>query len=206
MQMQKRLRTYFLAGLGFLLPIGIAFLFLKALFLVISGVTRPFFVFIFSHYAPEAEIDVLVRLASFVTTILLVLGVGFIVTRLFGKTFVKQVDNLFSKIPVIAEIYDAVKKLTGLLASEEGFEKRFRRVVLIEYPRKGLFSLGLVTSEDFTKAEKVLKQSIMVVFIPTPPNPVNGMLVLVPKDEIIPLDLRVDEAIRIIFSIGLAAS
>ena len=204
--MQKRLRTYFLAGLGFLLPIGIAFLFLKALFLVISGVTRPFFVFIFSHYAPEAEIDVLVRLASFVTTILLVLGVGFIVTRLFGKTFVKQVDNLFSKIPVIAEIYDAVKKLTGLLASEEGFEKRFRRVVLIEYPRKGLFSLGLVTSEDFTKAEKVLKQSIMVVFIPTPPNPVNGMLVLVPKDEIIPLDLRVDEAIRIIFSIGLAAS
>lgn len=204
--MQKKLRTYFLAGLGFLLPIGIAYIFLKGLFFLISSVTRPFFVLLFSHYAPRASIDALVHLAGFVTTIALVLIMGFAVTHLLGKAFVGWVDKLFAKIPVIAEIYGAVRKLTAMFASEEGFEKRFRRVVLVEYPRKGLFSMGLVTAEDFLSAEKATGQDLVVVFIPTPPNPVNGLLVAVPKSELISLDLRVDEAIRIIFSIGLAAS
>lgn len=204
--MQKKLRLYFLAGLGFLLPIGIAYIFLKGLFFLIAGVTRPFFTFIFSHYAPQAKVETLAHFAGFVTTIALVLIVGFAVTHLLGKAFVVGVDKLFAKIPVIAEIYAAVRKLTGMFTSEEGFEKRFRRVVLVEYPRKGLFSMGLVTAEDFLSAEEATGEDLVVVFIPTPPNPVNGLLVAVPKSEVIALDLRVDEAIRIIFSIGLAAS
>lgn len=204
--MQRRLRTYFLAGLGFLLPIWVAFIFLKGLFYIISGVTRPIFAYIFSKYIPIVDVEALVRLAGFITTIALVFVLGFAVSKILGKAFVGQVDSLFAKIPVIAEIYAAVRKLTAMLASEEGFGKRFRRVVVVEYPKDGIYSMGLVTSEDFVQAEKATGKDLVVVFIPTPPNPVNGLLIMVPREKIIPLEMRVDEAIRIIFSIGLAAS
>ena len=92
-----------------------------------------------------------------------------------------------------------------MLGDQGGLEKRFQRVVLIEWPKPGAYSMGLVTSELFEAAKRSTGKELIVVFIPTPPNPINGFLVMVPREGVTALDLRVDEAIRIIFSIGLAA-
>ncbi|MBI4064456.1 MAG: DUF502 domain-containing protein [Elusimicrobia bacterium] len=192
-----------MAGLAFLLPIGIVFFILHTVFLLVSGLAEPFLRPLLAPTMGGAA--VFIRLISFAVTLLFVLAVGFAVSRLVTKALLVKVDELFNRLPFVAEIYIAVKKLTELFASHEGLEKRFRRVVLFEWPKEGVYSMGLVTSELFEEAKRSTGRELAVVFVPTPPNPVNGLLMMVPKDKIIPLDIGVDEAIRIIFSIGLIA-
>lgn len=199
--MNHHLRNYFLAGLGFLLPFGIAFVLLKAIFLVVSGVTHPFL----AGYMSGPAAGFLDRLVSFVVTLALVTLTGFIISKVVGRSFVKRIDDLLSRVPIVAEIYGSVRKLTSMLSGHDGFEKRFQRVVLVEWPKSGAYSMALVTSEIFEAARRSAGKELMVVFVPTPPNPVNGLLLMVPANSVIPLDLRVDEAIRIIFSLGLSA-
>lgn len=201
-----RLRTYFLAGLGFLLPIWIAYLFVKALFFLISGSAAPFLRVLVRLFWSGPYVGILVRIASFVLTVIFITASGYIVSKILGHAFVRRVDLLFARIPLIAEIYGAVKKLTEMVTGSESIEKKFHRVVLVEYPREGIYSMGLVTAEEFKRASNIVGQDLVMVFVPTPPNPINGLLILVPRSKIMPLDMRVDEAVRMIFSIGFAAN
>ncbi|MBI4368893.1 MAG: DUF502 domain-containing protein, partial [Elusimicrobia bacterium] len=200
-----RWRNYFIAGAAFLFPFGVIYLLVSALFLGVSGFAKPFLEPLFHQFFPWARTEFLIRLVGFAATLGLVTAMGFVVVRVLGKTFVDKLDHLVARLPLLAEVYSAVRKLTSLLASNGDRDSRFRRVVLVEWPKEGVYSMGLVTAEVFQKAKDATGQELAVVFIPTPPNPVNGLLIMVPAHKLTPLDVRVDEAIRIIFSIGLAA-
>jgi uncharacterized membrane protein len=203
--MQAKLRRYFLTGLGFLLPLSIAWIFLKALFYIVSGFAAPSLRPLFAWLFPAADVEILVRVVSILVTLGVVVLAGFAISEIFGHAVVERFDAWFKKFPGIGEIHSAVKKLASMVLSEEGFEKRFRSVVLAEWPYPGSYAMGLVTAEYFRQAKEDTGKELIVVFIPTPPNPINGILAMLPKERVTPLNMRVDEAIRVIFSIGLAA-
>ncbi|MBI4669365.1 MAG: DUF502 domain-containing protein [Elusimicrobia bacterium] len=205
MTARRKLRNYFLAGVAFLMPMAIAYVLLKAVFLIISGFAQPFLRPFFRLHFPWAGADFMIRLASFLVTVVFVTLIGFLVSRLLGKAFAAKVDQLFGRIPLVAEIYSAVRKLTTMLSEQKGMEKRFRRVVLVEWPKESSFSMGLVTAEVYGRVKQQTGKELAVVFVPTTPNPTSGFLIMAPPASLIALDLSVDEAVRYILSIGLTA-
>ncbi|MFC1521445.1 DUF502 domain-containing protein [Elusimicrobiota bacterium] len=204
--MWKWIRKNFITGMAFLLPISVAVVIITVLFNIVSGFARPFLKYGFEYFLPKAPADFLIRLASLLVTVFLVCLVGFIVSRIFGRAFTIRIDSLFARIPLVSSIYDAVKKLTALFISEDSFGKNFKRVVLLEFPRDGIYSFGFVTSENFTSGNDATGKKLLVIFVPTTPNPTNGYLTFVPEDKVISINLPLEEAVRIIFSAGLVAS
>ena len=110
-------------------------------------------------------------------------------------------DAIVARIPLVRSIYSAVKQVLHTIFSSDG--QAFRRVLLIEYPRKGLWSVAFQTAGGIKKAEAQLQQQLLTVFVPTTPNPTSGFLLMVNKDEVIELEMSVDSALRFVISLGV---
>lgn len=136
-----------------------------------------------------------------VVTIVLVLSIGFFTTTFIGRRIVEWAEGLFDKIPFVRTIYGGVKQIVEAIASQQA--QTFRQVVMVEYPRKGLFSLGFVTCDSKGEVQDADDRHLINVFIPTTPNPTSGMLIIVPQDDIINLAMTVEEGIKLIMSGGI---
>jgi uncharacterized membrane protein len=150
------------------------------------------------HRAVAVRVPPLVGL---VVSVLLVLTVGSFAGGLLGRTLLARGDRLLSRVPLVRSIYPYTKQLVDFFLAERSFE--FDTAVAVPYPRKGLYSLGFVTSASFETLRRATGKNLITVFVPSSPMPMTGYAIFVPAEEVVPLPITVDEALRTIVSGGV---
>jgi len=186
------IRNNFIAGILVLIPIGIT-LYLTLFLIKISSKIIPKEINP-NHYLPYDIPGLEILIAIFLITFIGWLSLSFIGKRLFNLF-----ENLLNKIPIIRTIYSAVEQLMDTFAKSKSNKKN---VVLVEYPRKGVYAVGFATKENTGEIKNKAGKELINVFVPTTPNPTSGFLLMFPKDEIIYLDLTFEEASKFIVSAG----
>ena len=199
MQMEKKrksilssFRNYFIAGIVVLIPIGIT-VYLTIFLINISSKILPKEINP-NHYLPYdiPGLEILISL-------LLITLIGWISLSFLGKRLLVIFNNVLKKIPILRTIYSAILQMTETFTKNDSNKKN---VVLIEYPRKGIWAVGFATKKNSTEMSEKTKKKLINVFVPTTPNPTSGFLLMVPEDEIIYLDLNFEEASKFIVSAG----
>ncbi len=191
---KKPLRRYFITGIIMIVPIWGTYLILKTLFVTLEGVLGNFMKTQELYYIPGFGILLLLAL---------IFSAGIFATNVFGKKLLQLWEKLLSQVPLVRNVYSMVKSVVGTLSFQSGESDNFSRVVLIEYPRRGLFTYGFVTSNMRGTIDRISMGRVLSVFIPTVPNPISGFLMLVPEEDVIPLTITVEDGMKIIFSVGL---
>ncbi|MCK9229314.1 MAG: DUF502 domain-containing protein [Syntrophales bacterium] len=193
--MKKSIKRVFITGLAALIPIGIVVYLLIFLVRMMKGLARA----LMSYF----QIDGLLPVPGieFVVLIVLIFLVGLIVRSYVGKKVVAWGETLLDKIPVVRTIYIASKQLTHAIFSEDSTS--FSRVVLIEYPRRGVYSIAFVSGITRGELQDKTRNRMINVFVPTTPNPTSGFLLLVPEEDTITLDMPIDHAFALIVSGGI---
>lgn len=192
--MSARLRRYFIAGLLVFLPLAVTYTVLAWLFALLDN---------FLGRVVTAWLGYKVPGLGLAATILVVFVMGAVVTNVLGRRLVGAFEAVLMRIPLARSIYSATKQV-----SDSIFNKRrgaFQRAVLVEWPRKGLYSVGFVTGESTGETQIKTPPRVFNVFIVTTPNPTTGFLILVPEEEIIPLDMSVEDALKLVISGGLVS-
>lgn len=193
-------RRAFLTGLLVLAPLGVTAWVFVWLFRTVDDWVRPLLLRIptVRDSLPEEGI---IGLGVLVAVIIVVL-VGLFANNLLGRTFFGTLDRLINRIPWIKGVYGATKEISGVVFSERG--RAFRQVVLFEYPRRGIYSIGFVTLEPGEDAAH--RNDYYHVFLPTSPNPTSGYFLLVPRDDAIQLSMTIEEGLKLIVSGGSVIS
>mgnify|MGYP006108048341 CR=1 FL=1 len=187
-----RLRNYFIAGIVVLIPLGIT-LYLTIFIINISSKILPKEINP-NHYLPY-DIPGLEILIAF----LLITFIGGLSLSFLGRRFLGIFNNLLKKIPILRTIYSAITQMTETFTKQQGGTKN---VVLIEYPRKGTWAVGFATKETTGEIDKKIGKNLVNVFVPTTPNPTSGFLLMIPKEDLIYLDMSFEEASKFIVSAG----
>ncbi|MBI5477189.1 MAG: DUF502 domain-containing protein [Ignavibacteriales bacterium] len=188
-------RTAFGRGLVVIVPVVITFWVLNMLFSAIDGIASPIFDRIFDRHIPGI---------GFITMIVLILIVGGLSGNLIARTIFRSFEKLISTVPLARTIYTAMKDIINAL--QPGKKGRsFREVVMIEYPRTGLHTIGFVTNEISIHEHQSMDEMISV-YIPNPPNPTSGFLVLVPRRSARVVDMTVEEGLKFVLSGGIVTS
>ena len=184
----RKLRGHFLAGLLITVPIGATILILLWIFNSIDNILQPIIQLVVGHP---------VRGIGFGITIVLIYIAGVIASNVFGKTLIRFGESLLAKVPLVRPLYSTIKQiLEGF--STQGKNGGFMQTVLLEFPRKGIWSIGFITSESPTQnGGRQLR-----VFIPTAPNPTTGFLQIVNEDDVVRTDIPVDKALTMVISAG----
>jgi uncharacterized membrane protein len=190
------LRRYLIAGLLVWLPIVVTVLILKFL---IDVVDRTLLL-LPAMAQPEILIGFRVPGLGFLLSGAVLLLTGMVVTNLLGRNMVKVWEGLLARIPVVRAIYSASKQLTETLFSGSG--KSFRKVVLVRYPHPGMWTLAFLTGDGLAEAKRKTGRDLVNVFVPTTPNPTSGFFLMVPREDMIELDMPVDVGIKLILSAG----
>lgn len=199
--LKNKLRTAFLAGLAVLVPIFFTFFTISFVVKKVDGVIIP----VLFRYLSKAGVPSLylrpIPGLGLILTLLFILAVGFFTTNFLGKKLIKAGEDVLEKIPFVRGLYLSAKQLveTVIFTSSTSF----RKVVLVEYPRKGIWSVAFITNKAEEELEKKTGKSSLTLFIPTSPNPTSGLMIVVPEDEVIPLDMSVEEGIKLVVSGGI---
>ncbi len=197
-------RTNFLAGLAIVLPAVISVAVLVWLFGTVANITDTLLFFLPKSITPRdagnGPMYWYYSLAAFALAVALICGVGIVARHYVGMRIIELVDTALLRIPLLNKIYGTVKQVNDAFSS--GNKTAFRTVVLVEFPRKGMHSIGFVTSEQHGEVQLKTAQHMVCVFVPTTPNPTSGFLVLVPEAEITKLDMSVADGIKYIISLG----
>ena len=187
-----KLRNYFFAGVVVLLPIGFT-LYLSKFLINISAKLVP------SGLNPNTYLSYSIPGLEIFLTFIFITIVGGLSLSFLGKKFLQIIDDLFKRIPILRTIYSAIGQMTESFTNQEGGRKR---VVLVEYPRKGSWAVGFATKENQGEIKNKTKKDLINVFVPTTPNPTSGFLLMFSKDEVIFLDMSFEEASKFIVSAG----
>lgn len=189
------LRRIFFTGLAFLIPIAITLYVIVAVFSFADGILGRFInKFLVKH------IGFSIPGLGIILFVVIVFAVGCVVHAWRRKIF-KYIESLFLRTPLVNKVYAAVKSIVDFLLFPPA--KTYKSVVLIEYPRKGIYSMGFITNDSFTHFNEKTKKRLYSVFIPTTPTPLSGFTVLSEEHELIFLDISVEEAMKFIISGGL---
>jgi len=146
-------------------------------------------------------INLIVPLAGLLITVTIILLIGFLMASLIGRSIVVGFEELVARLPIISNIYTAFKQLLEILFLKN--KESFSRVVLVEYPRKGVYSVGFVTSESNPQIAKSTGKEVINIYIPTALNIASGFLIVAPIDEVIPLNITVEEGLKLVISGGI---
>lgn len=195
--MMKRLRRYLVAGLLVWLPLGITVF----VFRLLIGLMDKSLVLIPRQYHPEELLGVGIPGLGVILTIILLLVTGVLTANIVGRSFVGGWESLMDRIPVARSIYSAAKNFAEIVFSDSG--KAFSKVLLVEYPRKGIYTLTFQTASDVGEIQGRTGEEVVACFVPTTPNPTSGFIIIVPKKDAIELDMEVDEAVKLIMSLGV---
>jgi uncharacterized membrane protein len=192
------LRKNFLTGLLVIVPLGLTYYVVSA----IVGTMDQFLAILPKTFHPDTYLPFPVPGLGMIFTLVIIQFAGFLGANLMGRSVVGFYERVLGRIPLVRGIYAAVKQVMEQLLSDRS--DRFRRVVLFEFPRKGIYSLGFVTGSVGAEiGEKTEGQGYLNVFIPCTPNPTSGFYLVVREDEMIPVDLSVEQAFKIILSGGM---
>jgi len=190
------LRRYLVAGLLVWVPVGVTLLIVG--FLV--DLMDQTLLLLPASIQPENLLGFRIPGLGLVLTGIVVLATGVIVTNLFGMQLITIGEKLLQRIPLVRSIYAAVKQVTESMFSSG---KSFRKVVLVEYPRKGMWSLAFQTGSGAEEIRDKTGQDVTNVFIPTTPNPTSGFFLMVPRAEVVELDMSIDDGLKMLLSVGV---
>jgi Uncharacterized conserved protein len=193
----KKLRTVIVAGLLVWIPLGLTIFVIKLL-IDLLGQT---YLLIPPALRPENLIGTEIPGIGVIVAIIVVLLTGLVTANYFGKSIVKAWDAFLDRIPLIRSIYSPLKKFSELVLSDQ--TQSFSKVLLIEYPRKGIYSLCFQTSKELGEVQNQDGEEMVCVYIPTTPNPTSGYIVLVPQNEVKELKMSVEDALKMIISLGV---
>ena len=196
----KRLRRYIVAGLLVWVPIGVT-VFVVRLF---AGILERL-VIIPPALEPENLLGVYIPYVDVVLTLIVAVTVlaftGLIVANYLGRQLVSFWEAILHRIPLVRSIYSASKNFAEVLFAETS--QSFKKVLLIEYPRKGVYSLCFQTATELQEVQARTNEPVVCVFVPTTPNPTSGYILMVPKKDIIELEMDVEAALKMIVSLGV---
>ena len=187
-----KLRNYFFTGVIVLIPIGFT-LYLSKFLINFSTKLVP------AGLNPNTYLPYAIPGIEIILTIIFITVVGGLSLSFLGKKFLQIIDDLFKRIPILRTIYSAIGQMTESFRSQDGNKKS---VVLLEYPRKGSWAVGFATKENTGEIKLKTKLDLVNVFVPTTPNPTSGFLLMIPKEDLIYLDMTFEEASKFIVSAG----
>ena len=187
-----KLRNNFIAGIVVLIPIGIT-LYLTLFFIRISGNIIP------KEINPNNYLPFNIPGVEIFVALIFITIIGWISLSFLGKKFFELFNNILKKIPILRTIYSAIGQMTESFTKSENKQKS---VVLLEYPRKGVWAVGFATKENEGIIKDKINQDLINVFVPTTPNPTSGFLLMVPKKDLIYLEVSFEQASKFIVSAG----
>jgi uncharacterized membrane protein len=190
------MRKYLIAGLLVWMPLGITFLVIRA----IVGFLDKTLLLLPEAYQPDNLLGFHVPGLGVVLAVVLVLATGMIVANLLGRRLVNAWESLLSRIPLVRTLYAGIKQIMEAVLATDA--KSFRRVLLVEYPRKGVWSLAFMTTDQLGEVQQKTEQDVISVFLPTTPNPTSGFVLMVPEHEVVYLDMSVEQGLKMIISMG----
>jgi uncharacterized membrane protein len=194
----RRLRNYFLTGVVVTGPIGITvWLALQVVNIIDGAVTN----LLPDRYSPENFLPVGVPGVGVLILLIGLTIIGFFTANLLGRTLIRFGERLVDRMPVVRSIYGALKQIFETVLAQSSTS--FREVVMVEYPRHGLWALAFVTGETKGEVQNLLTDDVVNIFLPTTPNPTSGFLLFVPRRTLIPLHMTVEEGIKLVISGGL---
>ena len=193
----KRLRRYIVAGILVWLPIGVTIFLVR----ILIGLLDRTMVLIPQKYQPEEYLGFAIPGLGIVLTILLLLITGVLAANIVGRSMVGLWESMLERIPVVRSVYSAAKNFAEIVFSDSS--QSFKKVLLIEYPRKGLYSLAFQTSSELGEVQGRTGEDVVCTFVPTTPNPTSGFIIIVTRKDVIELDMEVDEALKMIISLGV---
>jgi len=192
-----RLKRWFLAGIILLAPVLITFYLLAAVVRAMDGIIH----LIPASYQPAQLIGFNIPGLGLILTLLLVLLTGMIGASYIGRRMVRLGESVVNRIPLVRAVYGSLKHVLETILHNN--RDTFRRVVMIEYPRKGLYALAFVTGTDRGEVQHRTRDSVIAVFVPTTPNPTSGFLLYVPENEVIPMQMTVEQGMKCVISGGV---
>ena len=187
------LKRYFISGVLVVVPIILTYIVLKFLFETIDGILQPLIHRLLGYYIPGLGVF---------STILIIILAGVLTRNVIGAWIYRRGDNILARLPIIRPIYSSAKQLLEAIAAPS--MSSFKEVTLIEYPRKGLHALGFIAHRIEMKLDGEIAR-YAVVFVPSTPTPVSGMVVVVPEKEAVTLNMTVEEGIKFLVSGGVAS-
>jgi uncharacterized membrane protein len=190
-----KLRNYFFTGVIVLIPIGFT-LYLSKFLINLSTKLVP------SGLNPNTYLPYSIPGIEIILTIIFITIVGGLSLSFLGKKFLQIIDDLFKRIPILRTIYSAIGQMTDSFRNQEGNKKS---VVLVEYPRKDSWAVGFATKENTGEIKNKVDINLVNVFVPTTPNPTSGFLLMIPKKDLIYLDMTFEEASKFIVSAGTSS-
>ncbi|MGH2453563.1 MAG: DUF502 domain-containing protein [bacterium] len=187
--MRARLRTYLITGLLVILPVAVTYLVLRWLFTTLDTMLQPLFRYILGRSVPTL---------GFVAGILLIFLTGVVASNVLGRRLIARLEQVILRIPLARTVYSSIKPLSQRMLEDR--RGAFQRVVIVEWPRPGLFALGFVTGGESSPAAP----GLLHVFVPGTPNPTSGFVVLVPGEQTRPAGITVEEALHFVIAGGIA--
>ena len=198
----SRLRNYFLTGIIVTAPIAITF---TVAMWVLNWIDSKVVPLIPIPYNPQVLLQNYTGLhipgIGLVVVLIGLTIIGFLAAGLLGRFIVRVGENLLNRMPIIRSIYGALKQIFETVLRSSS--RSFREVALIEYPRRGIWAIGFITTKTTGEVRSEIKEDVVNVFLPTTPNPTSGFLLFVPREDLIILDMGVEEAIKMIVSAGI---
>ncbi len=189
------LRNYFITGVVVLIPIGFT-LYLSKILIGLSSKVLP------ENINPNSYLPFAIPGIEIIISLIFITFVGGLSLSFLGKKILKLIDDLFKRIPLLRTIYSAISQMTETFSQKDNDKKS---VVLVEYPRKGVWAVGFATRENTTEMATKTNQKLINVFVPTTPNPTSGFLLMFPIDEVIYLNMTFEEASKFIVSAGTSS-
>lgn len=194
--MWQKLGAYFLRGLITLLPLLVTIWLLWFMFSFLDGILGNIITLFVGHSLPGL---------GFLITVSLIFISGYFATHIFGAKLFKLGEEILFHVPIVKSIYAAVKQINDVLFVHKTAEE-YRKACIIEYPRKGLWSVGFVTSDAAAEIETKTKEKMINVFVANTPTPATGFLVMVPAREVVLLDMKIEDAFKYVISGGVLKS
>ena len=189
------LRNYFITGVVVLIPIGFT-LYLSKVLIGLSSKILP------ENINPNSYLPYEIPGIEILISLIFITIVGGLSLSFLGKRILKLIDDLFKRIPFLRTIYSAIVQMTETFSKKDNDKKS---VVLIEYPRKGVWAVGFATKENTGEMAKKTNKKLINVFVPTTPNPTSGFLLMFPVEDVIYLDMTFEEASKFIVSAGTSS-
>jgi len=190
-----RLRKYLIAGLAVWLPLWVTYFIIKFLVDLMDKTLS----FLPAQYQPKQLFGFAIPGLGLIFTFIILLVTGLLITNILGNKIIKAWEKMLARIPLVRTIYSAVKQVVHALLQPS--DQSFRKVLIVEYPRHGIWSIAFQTSDQFIGSPH--PESVVTVFIPTTPNPTSGFLTIIPKSDTRELDMSVEEALKMVISLGV---
>lgn len=195
-----RLRSSFLTGLVVIAPVGLTIWLIWSVIGWIDGFVLPL---VPTTIQPEQYIGINLRGVGVIIFLMFTIFVGWIAKGLIGRSLIKAGEALVDRMPVVRSIYSGIKQISETVFAQS--ERSFEKACLIEYPRKGIWAIGFISTtakgEVFSRVQTT--GDLMSIFLPTTPNPTSGFLLFLPREDVIELDMTVEEAAKLVISAGL---